>query len=172
MRTSWRLGCPVPLSDLAYLRLTYRGFDGATHLGEMVVARTAAPRLTAVFERLFQHRYPIRSMKLVDSFGGSDDDSMAADNTSAFNCRQITGGSAFSEHSYGDAVDVNPVENPYVGGGEVLPPAGSAYVDRPDAAGVIHDGDPVVAAFASVGWTWGGDWSSPRDYQHFSPNGR
>jgi hypothetical protein len=172
MHTSWRPGCPVGLSDLSYLRLTYLGFDGATHLGEMVVAATAARQVTAVFEQLFQHRYPIRSMKLVDGFGGSDDDSMAADNTSAFNCRHITGGSAFSQHSYGDAVDVNPVENPYVSNGQVLPPAGSAYADRPDTAGVIHDGDAVVAAFASVGWTWGGDWSSPHDYQHFSANGR
>ena len=172
MHTSWRPGCPVPLSDLSYLRVTYRGFDGAVHLGEMVVATSVAAQITGVFRLLFRQRYPIRSMRLVDDFGGSDDASMTADNTSAFNCRPSTGGSTFSQHSYGAAVDVNPVENPYVGGGQVLPPAGSAYARRPDVAGVIHDGDAVVAAFGSVGWTWGGDWSGPRDYQHFSANGR
>ncbi len=172
MGSTWHPGCPVPLTALSYLRLAFIGFDGQSHLGEMVVATAVAPQIVSVFERLFAGRYPIRRMSLVDDYGGDDDRSMAADNTSGFNCRPSTGGSSFSQHSYGEAVDVNPLENPYVGGGEVLPPAGSAFVDRPDEPGVIHDGDVVVSAFASIGWRWGGDWSSPQDFQHFSANGR
>ncbi len=172
MNSSWRAGCPVPLSDLRRLTLTYRGFDGADHTGELVVAAAVAEDVVAIFRQLYAQSYPIASMRLVDDFGGDDDASMAANNTSAFNCRPVTGGGGFSEHSYGTAIDVNPVQNPYVDGSTVLPPAGRAALDRPDAPGVIHDGDPVVLAFAAHGFAWGGDWRSPIDYQHFSVSGR
>ncbi len=111
-------------------------------------------------------------MRLVDDFGGSDDASMAADNTSAFNCRPVTGGGGFSEHSYGTAIDLNPVQNPYVSGDLVLPEPGRGYLDRAPGSGVIRAGDPTVATFAASGWTWGGTWSGPVDYQHFSVSGR
>lgn len=172
MATSWRPGCPVPLADLRDLTLTYRGFDGADHAGELVVAASVADEVVAIFRRLYVDGYPIGSMRLVDDFGGNDDASMAANNTSAFNCRPVTGGGGFSEHSYGTAIDVNPVQNPYLSGSTVLPPAGEPYVDRPDEPGVIHDGDGVVAAFAAHGFSWGGDWTGPIDYQHFSVSGR
>jgi hypothetical protein len=123
--------------------------------------------------RLCAARFPLARARLVDAYGASDDASMADDNTSAFNCRAITGGTAWSEHSYGDAVDLNPVENPYVAGTTVLPPAGAAYTDRADLRpGMIVDPGPVTGAFRVHGWTWGGTWTSPRDYQHFSANGR
>lgn len=170
--SSWRAGCPVPLSDLRYLTLTYRGFDGTDHTGELVVAASVTDAVVATFRQLYADGYPIASMRLVDDFGGDDDASMAANNTSAFNCRPVTGGGGFSEHSYGTAIDVNPVQNPYVSGSSVLPPAGQAYADRPQSPGVIHDGDAVVTAFATHGFTWGGDWHSPIDYQHFSLSGR
>lgn len=172
MSSSWRAGCPVPLSDLRYLTLTYRGFDGTDHTGELVVAASVTDAVVATFRQLYADGYPIASMRLVDDFGGDDDASMAANNTSAFNCRPVTGGGGFSEHSYGTAIDVNPVQNPYVSGSSVLPPAGQAYADRPQSPGVIHDGDAVVTAFATHGFTWGGDWHSPIDYQHFSLSGR
>jgi hypothetical protein len=172
MASSWHQGCPVPLSDLRYLTVTYRGFDGTDHDGELVVAAGVATDVTDIFSQLYGAGYPIASLRLIDDFGGSDDDSMSADNSSAFNCRPVTGGGGFSEHSYGTAIDLNPVENPYLTGSLVLPPAGRAFVDRPDAAGVIHPGDPVVNAFGSHGWTWGGTWSGPIDYQHFSVSGR
>ena len=112
-------------------------------------------------------------MVLVDRYGASDDRSMAADNTSAFNCRRVEGSTAWSEHSYGRAIDVNPLENPYISRRGVLPPAGRAFLDRSlRRRGMIHAGDAVVRAFASVGWGWGGAWTSPRDYQHFSATGR
>jgi hypothetical protein len=172
MSTSWRPGCPVPLSDLRYLTMTHQGFDGQDHRGEMVVSARVAGDVVEVFETLYVAGFPIRSMRLVDDFGGDDDASMAADNTSAFNCRAVTGGTSFSQHSYGEAIDVNPVENPYVLGDTVLPPSGRAYLSRPDLPGVIHGGDVVVRAFESIGWSWGGYWRSPIDYQHFSLSGR
>ena len=98
---------------------------------------------------------------------------MSANNTSAFNCRAVTGGSSWSEHSFGTAIDVNPLVNPYVSGGTVLPPEAAPYADRTaDAPGMIHVGDVVVETFAGFGWVWGGTWSSPKDYQHFSTSGR
>ncbi|WP_146925653.1 M15 family metallopeptidase [Cellulomonas xylanilytica] len=172
MDRSWRPGCPVPLEDLRYVTVTHRDFAGEKVQGELVVHADAAEAMVTVFRALFEAGYPVRSMRLVDDFGASDDASMDADNTSAFNCRAITGGTGWSEHAYGRAIDVNPVENPYVSGSSVGPRAGREFVSRPDSPGVIHAGDEVVRAFAAAGWLWGGDWDSPVDYQHFSPSGR
>jgi hypothetical protein len=172
MAPSWRQGCPVPLADLRYLTLTYRGFDGVDHQGELVVAASVADDVVAIFQQLYEIGYPISSMRLVDDFGGDDNASMSANNTSAFNCRPVTGGGGFSEHSYGTAIDVNPVQNPYLSGSTVLPAQGEQYVDRPDSPGVIHAGDDVVQTFAAHGFQWGGAWSVPIDYQHFSVSGR
>lgn len=171
MRSTYRAGCPVPLADLRYLTLSYHGFDGTSHTGELVVSARVATDVVAIFRALYDKDFPFRSMRLVDDFNGSDDASMAADNTSAFNCRPITGGCSWSEHSYGEAVDIDPRENPYISGGSVLPPAGARFVDRPNAPGVIHPGDLVVRAFAQMGWTWGGSWTAPVDLQHFSRSG-
>lgn len=175
MATSWRPGCPVPLEDLRYLRIGYLGFDGAVHEGEMVVHVDAVSAVERAFRRLFAKRFPIRSMRLVDDFGGSDFASIEADNTSAFNCRAVTGSStAWSRHAYGRAIDINPIENPYVSSGGVVQHARSrAFVDRrPVRPGMIVAGDAIVAAFAAEGWGWGGYWSNPIDYQHFSADGR
>jgi hypothetical protein len=171
MASSWRPGCPVPLSALRYVTLTYRGFDGFDHRGEMVLAASVVGDVVGAFRRIYDSGFPLTSVRLVDDFGGSDAASMAADNTSAFNCRAVTGGTTFSRHSYGDAVDINPRENPYVLGTLVLPPSGAPYVSRPNSPGVIHEGDAVVQAFDAIGWSWGGRWRSPVDYQHFSRTG-
>jgi hypothetical protein len=176
MAPSRRPGCPVALADLRYVTVTHLGFDGAPHQGELVVSARVADQVVIVFGQLYAIGFPIASMRLVDDFAvdgtASDDASMAADNTSAFNCRPVTGGTGWSEHSFGEAIDLNPVENPYVSGGTVLPPAGAAHLDRAPAPGVITPDDPVVQAFASIGWAWGGDWSDPTDFQHFSASGR
>jgi hypothetical protein len=172
MATSWRQGCPVALSDLRYLTVTYRGFDDADHQGELVVAESVASDVVDIFRSLYTVGYPIGSLRLVDDFGGNDDDSMSANNSSAFNCRPVTGGGGFSEHSYGTAIDLDPVQNPYLSGSLVLPDAGRPYADRQPAPGVIEPGDPIVAAFAAHGWKWGGTWTGPIDYQHFSVSGR
>ena len=141
MERSWRPGCPVPLEDLRYVTVTHRDFDGEKVQGELVVHVDAADAMVTVFRALFEADYPVRSMRLVDDFGASDDASMDADNTSAFNCRAITGGTGWSEHAYGRAIDVNPVENPYVSGWSVGPHAGREFVSRPDSPGVIHADD-------------------------------
>ena len=171
--TSWRPGCPVGLDDLRLVTLTHWGFDMKPRRGRLIVHRDAAPAMVRVFRDLFAARYPIRRLRLGEAYGSDDDRSMAADNTSAFNCRLVEGSSSWSEHAYGRAIDVNPLENPYVRGGHVSPPGGRRYVDRTQwKRGMIHRGDAVVRAFAAVGWEWGGDWSSLKDYQHFSASGR
>jgi hypothetical protein len=172
--SSWHPGCPVPVEGLRAVAARFWGFDGVVHEGRIVVATDAVDAVTGVLHDLFAARYPIERMEPVDRYGGSDDASVAADNTSAFNCRFATGStSSWSEHAYGHAVDLNPLVNPYVVGDQVLPEQSRAFLDRRlTDPGVIHDGDPAVSAFESRGWIWGGHWRTSKDYQHFSVNGR
>ena len=171
--SSWHRGCPVAPRDLREVTVRYLGFDGGSHDGQLVVNRDAAPAIVRVFRRLYVARFPIRRLRTVEHYGSDDDRSLAADNTSAFNCRLVAGTTRWSEHAYGRAIDINPVENPYVSGAHVSPPRGPRYADRSRRApGMIHAGDAVVRAFAAAGWSWGGNWSSPKDYQHFSAGGR
>jgi hypothetical protein len=173
LRHSYRAGCPVPPAQLRTLRLSYWGFDGRRHVGLLVVNRSVVGDMVTVFRRLYAAGFPIRRMVPVSRYRGSDDASMAADNTSAFNCRRIPGSKRWSEHAFGLAIDVNPVENPYVVGSRVLPPAGRRYLDRRrHRAGMAVEGGVLVKAFQGVGWKWGGRWTSSRDYQHFSTTGR
>ena len=165
---SWRPGCPVPISDLRLITMNHWGFDGQIHAGGLVVHADVADDVVGAFATLFDVGYPIRRMERIEHYAGDDDASMAADNTSAFNCRPITGGGEFSNHSWGKAIDINPVENPYVKGDIVLPEAGRPFVDRSSSRpGVIVDGDVVVEAFAAIGFSWGGNWTRLKDYQHF-----
>jgi D-alanyl-D-alanine carboxypeptidase len=172
--SSWHRGCPVGLGKLRLLEVSHWGFDGDAHRGELVIHARVADRIVKVMRSLYRHRFPIRRMKLIDAYGGDDDRSMEADNTSGFNCRFVSGRpGVWSQHAYGRAIDLNPIENPYVSGSHVSPPAGRPYVDRSrDAKGMIHRGDHVVRAFRRAGWEWGGNWSGISDYQHFSGNGR
>ena len=127
-----------------------------------------------VFSDLYASRFPIRRMKSIDVFHGSDDRSMAADNTSGFNCRYAVapGPKRWSVHAYGEAIDVNTVENPYIEAGVVRPPAGRRYLDRANVRpGMAEPNGVLVKAFRSVGWQWGGRWASSPDYQHFSATG-
>jgi hypothetical protein len=173
LHASWRPGCPHPVEQLRLVRAPHWGFDGAVHEGTIVVDVAVVDEVVQVLEELFDARYPIERMEPVDRYGGSDDASMAANNTSAFNCRPATGSTGWSEHAFGRAIDLNPLQNPYVRGDQVLPPQSAAYVDRSRTdVGVIHEGDPAVVAFARQGWSWGGAWSSLKDYQHFSASGR
>jgi hypothetical protein len=171
--TSWRPGCPVRVAELRLLTLTYWGFDHRAHAGELVVHRRVATAVLHAMRSVFAARFPIRRMRPVEAYGSDDERSMAADNTSAFNCRRVTGSSSWSEHARGLAIDINPLENPEIRGARVLPPAGAAFTDRSRwKPGMIHVGDAVVRAFAGIGWRWGGYWRSPKDYQHFSSTGR
>lgn len=171
---SWRRGCPLHWRKLRKLTLTYIAFDGSARTGRLVVGRRWAEPMVRVFRRLFNAGYPIKRMRPVDRFGGSDRRSMRRNNTSAFNCREATGSDRWSEHAFGRAVDINPVQNPYVSrSGRVLPRRGRRFVDRSRRhPAMIHAGDVVVRVFGRHGWSWGGRWSSVKDYQHFSSTGR
>ncbi len=165
---SWHPGCPVRIADLRVITMSHWGLDGAVHRGELVVHQDVATDILAVFSQLFDAHFPIRRMERIDVYAGDDDASMAANNTAAFNCREITGGETLSVHSWGKAIDINPLENPYVRDEIVLPPAGAAFVDREDVRpGMILDGDVVVKSFATIGFIWGGNWDRLKDYQHF-----
>jgi hypothetical protein len=171
LRHSYRSGCPVGPAQLRAVRVSYWGFDGRPQVGAVVVARREAQNVAKAFRTLWAARFPIRRLRPVSVYGGDDDRSMAADNTSAFNCRFVGGTSRWSMHAYGEAIDVNPVENPYVRGATVSPPAGRAYLDRTSYRKGMAVADGVlVRAFAAVGWKWGG--ASFGDYQHFSTTGR
>ena len=175
VRYSWRPGCPVGPSELRRIRLAYWGFDGRPHQGQIVVNAAVTSEVTTVFRRLYAERFPIRRLRPVEAYHASDERSMAADNTSGFNCRYAVapGPKSWSVHAYGEAIDVNPVENPYVEGGKVRPPAGAKYTDRAQVRpGMAVRGGALVQAFALAGWPWGGRWAGSPDYQHFSANGR
>jgi hypothetical protein len=170
LRYSYREGCPVGPARLRTVVVSHWGFDGEARVGRVVVARRLAPGLVTVFRKLWDARFPIRRLRPVSAYRGSDDASMAADNTSAFNCRFVGGTSRWSMHAYGEAIDVNPVENPYVRGATVSPPAGRAFLDRSRyRAGMATRGGVLVRAFAAAGWKWGASFG---DYQHFSTTGR
>ena len=172
--SSWQPGCPVGFADLRLITLRRWGMDGAAHAGRLVVHRDQARKIVRVMRRLFEVRFPIRRMWLIDAFAGSDRRSMRWNNTSAFNCRYVAGTTRWSQHAYGRAIDVNPVQNPYVTrAGRVSPTAGRRWANRAQRKpGMIHAGDRTVKAFATIGWKWGGTWRGAKDYQHFSSTGR
>ena len=171
---SWRSGCPVPLEDLRLVSVVHWGFDDRPRRGEVVVHRDHAEGIIAVMERLYDARFPIERMELVDVYEGDDDASMAANNTSAFNCREVSRRpGVWSQHAFGTAIDINPVQNPYIlRNGTVLPPG--ALIDRAaPAPGLITEDSVAVEAFTDIGWGWGGSWTGGvLDYQHFSASGR
>lgn len=173
MWASWRPGCPVGPADLRLITVDHWDMAGRVRTGEMVVHRNYASDVVQVFRDVHAARFPIARMELIDLYWGSDDASMAANNSSGFNCRRVTGGSSWSEHAYGRAIDINPVQNPYVRGSTVLPPAGRDHLDRSaSTSGLIRSGDPVTTAFSRIGWYWGGNWNTLKDYQHFSSTNR
>lgn len=158
----------ISADDLTYLRMLHKNAEGQTLIGEMIVNTAIGDEILSIFRQLYDASYPIEKMVLVDEYGGDDELSMQANNTSAFNYRQITGSTALSNHSYGMAVDINPFYNPYISGNVVLPKGSEAYADRStDSPYVIQEGDLCHELFTSNGYSWGGDWTSPIDYQHF-----
>ena len=171
---TWRPGCPVAFEDLRRIELTHWDDEGAVATGTVVVHAEHADDIVTVFERLFAVGFPVHSMQPIVEFEGDDQASMRANNTSAFNCREIDGRpGVWSQHAFGGAIDINPLVNPWVRGGRVDPPEGMAFVGRDaSVAGLIVAGDVVTTAFAEIGWGWGGDWTNALDYQHFSHNGR
>lgn len=159
-------GAPADLLDqLQLLDLPFVDFEGIERMGQLVVHQDVAEDVGTIFQELFEARFPIACMEPIVKYDWDDFASIKANNTSAFNYRVIFGTDRLSNHSFGKAIDINPVQNPYFGSdGESLPPG---YVYDLDAKGVIKDGDVVVEAFLKRGWTWGGHWETPKDYQHF-----
>ncbi|WP_370290738.1 M15 family metallopeptidase [Nocardioides sp.] len=173
MGDTWLPGCPVPLADLRYLTVSFRGFDGRPHTGEIVVAARVARDVVSVFRALYAADYPIEEMRLPTTADLEAPPTGDGNNTAGMVCRTARGSTTLSAHAYGLAVDVNPFLNPYRKGDRVLPELASAYLDRSRTQpGIIHAGDVVVRAFERIGWTWGGSWNSLKDYQHFSATGR
>lgn len=165
--------CTVALSELRYVRVLHYGFDGAAHIGELVVNRAIAQDTRDIFKELFDAQYPIEKMLLIDTYGGDDDASMSDNNTSSFNFRTVEGTTTLSKHAYGLAIDINPLYNPYIpirnNVPVVLPASAQAYADREaECEYYIRRGDVCYEAFVSRGFTWGGDWTTEKDYQHFS----
>ncbi len=177
---SWQPGCPVPLSGLRLLEVTVWGWDEKPYTGQLVVNRDAAAPLATVFRQLYRQKFPVRHMRLSDMYGPKRARPADGDITGSFRCRQsvpspCVGGSAsgrWSNHAYGLAIDVNPVENPYVGCAKVRDPRTRPYVNRSRMRkGMVTPA--VVRAFRSIGWGWGGAWTgATKDYMHFSHNGR
>lgn len=167
---TWRPECPVGPAHLRRVEVDYLGFDGAIHRGNLVVHLDVVEDVVAIFADLVRLRYPIERMRTVDNYPGAEDEaSMRDNNTSAFNCRSLPGGSRWSQHAYGRAVDINPLVNPYrASSGDLQPATAGRYLDRTrDDLGLLHPGDAAVDAFTDRGWTWGGAWHDPVDYQHF-----
>ncbi len=169
---SWHAGCPVGFDHLRDVHVSFLNFSRHREVGELIVNRDAVPAVVAAFRWMYEHGALVRQMRLVDYLNGDDERSMRADNTSAFNCRLVPGTTVWSQHSFGRAVDVNPLENPEIQHGVIDPPTARRFADRSQQlVGMIHRGDVVWTAFARVKWTWGGQWHSLKDYQHFSANG-
>ncbi|HMJ36505.1 MAG TPA: M15 family metallopeptidase [Baekduia sp.] len=175
----WHQGCPVGLSDLRVLTVSHWGFDGRAHTGRLIVNQSAAGPLARVFRQLYRLHFPIRHLRLADVYGPSRDRPQDGDVSGSFECRQAvpspcTGGSGtgtWSMHAYGLAVDLNPVENPYVGCGQSRDPAAQRYRDRSEhRRGMVTR--RVIEAFRAIGWGWGGAWTgNTKDYMHFSSTG-
>lgn len=184
---SWHAGCPVPIASLRLLHVRYLDFDGAEHQGQIVVHEKLAGEVLEIFREIREAGFPIERMRIIEDYGGNDELSMAANNTSGFNCRvNTTTGRGFSKHGYGFAIDINPIQNPYTkpqvdSSGKLLrplegswepprvePSAGRDFLDRrAPKPGMIAKGDAVCRAFTSRGWSWGGDFEGRTDYQHF-----
>jgi len=171
---TWHEGCPVDLVDLRYLRLTYLDFDGFDQVGELIVHREVVPAVVGVMQELYEMGYPIKQMRLISDFNGNDWASIEADNTSAFNCRKATGSKKWSRHAFGKAIDINPIENPYISRrGKISHQASLLYrvrQHREESAAdraVLLGSDEATQIFKRYGFRWGGDWRYTKDYQHF-----
>ncbi len=172
-RSTWKPGCPVRADQLDWVRLTYVGFDGKRHTGELLAHQQVSADLVTVFRALWKARFPIEEMRITEARELDLKPTGDGNNTGAFVCRPLFNSSTYSEHAYGLAIDVNPFQNPYHRGEVVIPELASSYLKRGrERPGMIAEGGPVVDAFDAIGWGWGGRWRNLTDLQHFSRNDR
>ncbi|MBU0923851.1 M15 family metallopeptidase [bacterium] len=166
--------CPVPLSDLRIVNIKHLGFDDNIYFGDLIVHKDVAFEVSLIFKELFEIKYPIKKIMPIEKYNGDDFESIEADNTSAFNCRKAEGSNKYSKHSYGKALDINPIENPYVYKNGTTSHKGSIkYLTREknnksnENKAVLTSSSKAVLIFKKYGWKWGGDWKNTKDYQHF-----
>jgi len=172
-RSSWVPECPVSVDELSYLTLTHFGFDQRFHTGEMIVNAAVAEDVVEVFRKLHEARFPIEQMRVITKEEIDAHPTGDWNDTTSFVCRPAVGSSSWSQHAFGTGIDISPFHNPYLKGDLVLPELASAYTDREDVrVGMIVPGDVATEAFAEIGWGWGGNWSSLKDWMHFSLSGR
>jgi hypothetical protein len=173
VRSTWTEECPVTRDGLAYLNVAHYGFDGDFHTGEMIVNAAVAEDVVGVFQKLHAARFPVEQLKVTTQEELDAPPTGDGNGSGAFGCRPAVGSSGWSQHAYGLAIDINPFHNPYVSGELIIPELATSYLDRGRVLpGMVLDGDVVVAAFAEIGWAWGGNWNSLKDWMHFSHNGR
>jgi len=172
-RSSWVPECPVTVDELAYLTVSHYGFDGRFHTGEIIVNKAFAEEVVGVFRLMHEARFPIEQMRVITKEEIDAPPTGDWNDTTSFVCRPAVGSNSWSQHAFGLAIDVNPFHNPYLKGDLVLPELASVYTDREDVRpGMIFEGDVVTEAFSEMGWGWGGNWSTLKDWMHFSYNGR
>ena len=172
-RSTWHDECPVTVDELSYLTMTHWGFDGEVHTGEMIVNAAAAEDIVWVFEQLFDAKFPIEQMRVIDAFEIDLPPTGDWNDTTSFVCRSAVGSGSWSQHAYGLAIDINPFHNPYLKNDLVLPELASYYLDRDlGQSGMITEGGVAFQAFAEIGWPWGGNWNTLKDWMHFSQSGR
>ncbi len=167
---SYPENCPVPFEDLRYLQMLHIGFDGQTHKGEMIVNKKIAKAVLEIFSQLFEAKYPIEKIRLIDEYDAIDEASMTDNNTSSFCYRTISGSSKLSYHARGLAVDVNTLYNPYVSKTKLEPAAAKEHAYNRDKANnpyYINEDDLCYKLFTEHGFFWGGNWNAVKDYQHF-----
>jgi hypothetical protein len=171
---TWQSTCPVPLDQLSYIKLAYWGFDNKPHEGELIINRKYAQEILQIFKTLYDKKFPIHSMKLMEDFRGNDSASTLANNTTAFNCRAMVNNQAlYSLHSYGWAIDINPRQNPFVENNTITPRGSETYADRTHIRpGMIVKNSIIYDEFMKRGWVWGGAWPHLQDYQHFEKPGK
>lgn len=162
----------ISLDCLRYLSIPHYTFSGTITMGELIVHKDISTKTRSVFRDLFLAHYPIEKLILIDDYDGNDYRSMSDNNSSAFNYRFIDGTTTLSDHSFGLAIDINPLYNPYIkevnGALRILPPKGSLYVDRNiDCPYIIKENDICHRTFLKYGFLWGGTWTHAKDYQHF-----
>lgn len=171
-RSTWTEECPVTRDELAYINVAHYGFDGEFHTGEMIVNAAVAQDIVGVFEKLHAARFPLEQLKVTTQEELDAPPTGDGNGSGSFGCRPAVGSGSWSQHAYGLAVDINPFHNPYVHGELIIPELAMSYLDRDRVLpGMVFDGDVVVEAFAEIGWAWGGNWNSLKDWMHFSQNG-
>lgn len=171
-RSSWVPECPVTVDELAYVTVSHVGFDGGVHTGELLMNAAWADEAVDVFRVLYEAGFPIEQMRVIRLEEIDAPPTGDWNDTTSFVCRPAVGNTSWSQHAYGLAIDINPFHNPYLKGDLVLPELASAYTDRSNVRpGMIEGGDVVVTAFAEMGWAWGGNWNTLKDWMHFSASG-